>query len=69
MKEPPGLQTGPESSNKANFRALRTAFLMAGSAFLGGLAVVLLHRKSLASLRQPTSESNRPPKRPDAETE
>jgi len=43
--------------------------LVAGSALLGGLAVVLWNRKTLASLRQPAAESNRPPAIPDEESE
>ena len=48
---------------------LRTGLLMAGSALLGGLAVVLWNRKTLASLRQTAAEANRLPVVPDEESE
>jgi hypothetical protein len=69
MNEPNPPQTRSESSQKPAFGLIRTGLLIAGSALLGGLAVVLWHRKSLATLRQPVPEPNRPPTQPDAETE
>lgn len=69
MNERDMPQNRPESSRKPAFGLFRTGLLIAGSALLGGLAVVLWHRKSLANLRQPVPESNQPPALPDAETE
>lgn len=69
MTEPSNPQTRSEASKKPVFGAFRTGLLVAGSALLGGLAVVLWHRKSLASLRQSVPEPNRSPIEPDAETE
>jgi hypothetical protein len=43
--------------------------LIAGSALLGGLAVVFWNRKSLDRLRHPDLESSRPPADEDTETE
>ena len=60
---------GTESPRKTRFDGLRTGLLMAGSALLGGLAVVLWNRKSLANLRQPAAPSNQPPEVEDEETE
>jgi hypothetical protein len=60
-----------ESENQPNsnrgFRFLQTGLLVAGSALLGGLAVALWHRNSLAKLRQPASVS--PTVHADAEEE
>ncbi|HTV14317.1 MAG TPA: hypothetical protein VME68_06355 [Acidobacteriaceae bacterium] len=50
-------------------RILQTGFLVAGSALLGGLAVALWHRKSLARLRQPSPISESASPSPDAEEE
>lgn len=49
----------PETPQKPGIHALQTGLLVAGSALLGGLAVALWHRKSLAKLRQssPVSEA------------
>jgi hypothetical protein len=47
-------EPAPEPPQKPAIRVLQTGFLVAGSALLGGLAVVLWHRKSLAKLRQPS---------------
>jgi hypothetical protein len=55
----------PEPPKKRGIRVLQTGLLVAGSALLGGLAVVLWHRKSLAKLRQPVPEST--PVEQDAE--
>ena len=58
-----------DNSQKPRFHGLRTGLLMAGSALLGGLAVVLWNRKTLANLRQPAASSNQPPEIEDEETE
>lgn len=50
-------------------RILETGFLVAGSAFLGGLAVAFWHRKSLSKLRQPMTETHPAPVQEDVETE
>jgi hypothetical protein len=51
------LPDEPEETQKPpirpGIRVLRAGLLLAGSALLGGLAVVLWHRKSLDKLRQP----------------
>lgn len=69
MNELSDPQTRSQNSKQPKASLLRTGLLIAGSALLGGLAVVLWHRKSLANLRQPVSEPDRPPKEPDAEME
>lgn len=69
MNEPADPKSAPETSRKPSLDGLRTGLLMAGSALLGGLAVVLWNRKSLASLRQPAAPPNRPPEIQDEETE
>jgi len=68
MNEPSEPQTRSKATQPA-LGLIRTSLLMAGSALLGGLAVVLWNRKSLASLRQPVPEPNRSPKVPDAEVD
>jgi hypothetical protein len=57
------------SSFRPGLRSLKTGFLIAGSAFLGGLTVVLWNRKSLAKLRQSHLEGNHPSSPQDVETE
>jgi hypothetical protein len=57
----------PEPPKKPGIRVLQTGLLVAGSALLGGLAVALWHRKSLAKLRQPVPETS--PVEQDAEEE
>jgi hypothetical protein len=51
----------PEPNGPAPLQALRTGLLIAGSALLGGLAVVLWHRNSLSRLRQPPETASQPP--------
>jgi len=46
-------ESDPEPPFKPRFETLRTGLLIAGSALLGGLAVVLWNRSSLSRLRQP----------------
>ncbi|MGC2640009.1 MAG: hypothetical protein WA294_22720 [Acidobacteriaceae bacterium] len=43
--------------------------LIAGSALVGGLAVVFWNRKSLATLRQPEAETSKPSTEQDDDTE
>jgi len=62
-------ETEPEAPQKPGMRILQTGFLVAGSALLGGLAVALWHRKSLARLRQPSPISESASPSPDAEEE
>lgn len=55
MNEAPDKpESEPETPEKPGIRILQTGLLVAGSALLGGLAVALWHRKSLAKLRQPS---------------
>jgi len=69
MNDSPDLKPASEETHQSRAGGLRTVLLVAGSALLGGLAVVLWNRKTLASLRQPAAESNRPPAIPDEESE
>lgn len=60
----------PDISSPAprrSLQVLRTGLLVAGSALLGGLAVVFWNRKSLASLRQPQDPQEPLPASPDEE--
>lgn len=45
-------ESAPEESPRPRLQAFRTGLLIAGSALLGGLAVVLWNRSSLSKLRQ-----------------
>jgi hypothetical protein len=72
MPETPGansplheLEEPSEPPKKPGIRLLQTGLLVAGSALLGGFAVALWHRKSLAKLRQPSPA----PVEPDADEE
>lgn len=69
MNDSPDLKPASEETHPPRAGGLRTVLLVAGSALLGGLAVVLWNRKTLASLRQPAAEVNRPPVLPDEESE
>ena len=57
----------PEEPLQPRLQALRTGLLIAGSALLGGLAVVLWNRSSLSRLRQPTETDSQLPDPPDGE--
>ena len=69
MNDSPDLKPTSEETHQPRIAGFRTVWLVAGSALLGGLAVVLWNRKTLANLRQPAAESNRPPAIPDEESE
>jgi hypothetical protein len=69
MNDSPDLKLASEETHQPRAGGLRTVLLVTGSALLGGLAVVLWNRKTLASLRQPEAASNRPPVIPDEESE
>jgi hypothetical protein len=60
-------ENDPELRERLGFRLLKTGLLVAGSALLGGLAVVLWNRQSLIKLRQPAPVPNRSPMEGDAE--
>jgi hypothetical protein len=64
-REKPPSETPP----RRGFHLLQTGFLLAGSALLGGLAVALWHRKSLAQLRQPVPAGDSASVQQDAEDE
>jgi hypothetical protein len=54
MKPDPDEQETPtETVQRRGIRLLQTGLLVAGSALLGGVAVAIWNRKSLAKLRQP----------------
>jgi hypothetical protein len=59
----------PETPARPGIRLLQTGLLVAGSALLGGLAVALWHRSSLAKLRQPVPTQVSSPAQQDAEDE
>jgi len=61
----PTPESAPEPPAEPRFQALRTGLLIAGSALLGGLAVVLWNRSSLSTLRQPVEPGPLPPTFPD----
>jgi hypothetical protein len=61
--------SAPEPSSPSRLQPLRTGLLIAGSALLGGLAVVLWNRSSLSRLRQPAEAASQPPVSPDEEEE
>jgi hypothetical protein len=50
-------------------RAFVTGAIFAGSALLGGLAVVLWNRRTLSGLRQPGHPREKSPAHPDGEEE
>lgn len=60
-------ESTPESPSQPRLHALQTGLLIAGSALLGGLAVVLWNRSSLSRLRQAAETASRPPVSPDEE--
>jgi hypothetical protein len=62
--EPAAEQPIPE-----RLQALKTGLLIAGSALLGGLAVVLWNRSSLSRLREPAEAVQPPDASPDEEDE
>ncbi|MGC2618437.1 MAG: hypothetical protein WA414_05300 [Acidobacteriaceae bacterium] len=62
-------ETNPDRPAHPGLRILEAGLLIAGSAFLGGLAVAFWHRKSLSKLRQPVTEPQLTPNQEDAETE
>lgn len=57
----------PPSSFK--LKAFLTGMILAGSALVGGLAVVLWHRKTLSGLRQPAGAGKKLPASEDAHEE
>ena len=59
--------SAPEEPAPARLQTLRTGLLIAGSALLGGLAVVLWNRSSLSRLRQPMEAVSPPPAGSDEE--
>jgi hypothetical protein len=63
--EKPSFATPP----RRGFHLLQTGLLVAGSALLGGLAVALWHRNSLAKLRQPVPAEDSASVQQDAEDE
>jgi hypothetical protein len=69
MLPPPPLKENTNHPANRGWRTVRTGLLIAGSAMLGGLAVVFWNRKSLARLHQPGNESNEPSVLTDVETE
>jgi hypothetical protein len=62
-------EPAPEKPTPARLQALRTGLLIAGSALLGGLAVVLWNRSSLSRLREPVDPASLPNASTDEETE
>lgn len=60
-------EQNPSSSPRLG--GFRTGLLIAGSALLGGLAVVLWNRSSLSRLRQPAEAGAQPPVSADGEDE
>ncbi|HEY6445663.1 MAG TPA: hypothetical protein VIY53_04330 [Acidobacteriaceae bacterium] len=69
MPENPTDLASTPSEDRPVWKAFRTGMLIAGSALLGGLAVVFWNRKSLDRLRHPDLEISRPPADEDTETE
>jgi hypothetical protein len=67
--QPKDPETQPDRPAPLGLRILETGLLVAGSAFLGGLAVAFWHRKSLSKLRQPAIEPHPAPVEEDGETE
>jgi hypothetical protein len=57
----------PQSGAKLN--AFLTGVIIAGSALVGGLAVVLWNRKALSGLRQPAEPGKKPSPPADNEEE
>ena len=52
MNNAPSTETPEKSEGRRSVQLLRTGLLIAGSAFLGGMAVVFWNQKSLTKLRQ-----------------
>lgn len=69
MPENPTDPADMPPQHRPVFKAFRTGMLVAGSALLGGLAVVFWNRKSLDRLRHPDLASSRVPTDEDTETE
>jgi hypothetical protein len=67
--QPKDRETDSDRPANRGLRILETGLLVAGSAFLGGLAVAFWHRKSLSKLRQPETEPHPAPVEEDVETE
>jgi hypothetical protein len=61
----PMIESAPDQPPQPRLQAIRTGLLIAGSALLGGLAVVLWNRSSLSRLRQPVETASRPSLYPD----
>lgn len=69
MPELPSADAHDDTPQNRGWGALKTGAIIAGSAFLGGLAVVFWNRKSLARLRQSTDDSSQTSVHEDADTE
>jgi hypothetical protein len=65
--EPENPEPHPESGTKV--KAFLTGMIVAASALVGGLAVVLWNRKTLSGLRQQADSRKGPSKEPDDEEE
>jgi len=52
MNSTPSPEVSEKSGGRRSVQVLRTGLLIAGSAFLGGMAVVFWNQKSLTRLRQ-----------------
>ena len=65
----PSADDHDHAPSNRSWGALKTGALIAGSAFLGGLAVVFWNRKSLARLRQPGCDSSQTSVHENVETE
>jgi hypothetical protein len=53
-------QTAEKPKSGATLKAFVTGAIIAGSALVGGLAVVLWNRKALSGLRQPPEPGKKP---------
>ncbi len=65
--QPPNTEQQPPSG--AKLKAFFTGMIVAASALVGGLAVVLWNRKTLSGLRQPAESGKGPSVGPDADEE
>jgi hypothetical protein len=62
-------ESAPEQAVPERLQALKTGLLIAGSALMGGLAVVLWNRSSLSRLREPMEVVQPPHASPDEDNE
>jgi hypothetical protein len=66
----PNQSQDPDPSQPgAKLNAFLTGVIIAGSALVGGLAVVLWNRKTLSGLRQPAEPGKKPSSQTDNEEE